>query len=469
MGMRSLTTGLSPVPHQKFLEGFGSEGPGFSPASSHALLHNEQMDFLSDLRWRGMLSETTEGLSEALARESVTAYIGFDPTAASLHVGNLLTVMGLARLQRLGHRPIALVGGGTGLIGDPSGKSLERSLLTFEQVEANAHGIRKQLERFLDFTSGRPNAALMRNNVEWLRPIGFLDFLRDVGKHFTVNYMMAKESVKRRLEGEDGISFTEFSYQLLQAYDYLVLHDREGCALQMGGSDQWGNITSGCELIRKVRGKHVHGLVWPLMTTSTGSKFGKTEAGTVWLDADLTSPFRFYQFWLNTDDRDVVGYLKLFTWLDAATIEALAETVSRAPEHREAQRTLAREVTTLVHGAERTSAAERASALLFGSSLAGATADEILTVFDDVPSVAVERAALAAGLSQSDLAVRASLVASKGEATRLIKQGGLYLNDQRVNDERGMVTLDHAIDGKVIVLRKGQRERRLVRIVDGVA
>ena len=449
-----MTTGLKPGAHRN---------------SSDALLHNEQMDFLSDLRWRGMLSETTEGLSETLARESVTAYIGFDPTAASLHVGSLLTVMGLARLQRLGHRPIALVGGGTGLIGDPSGKSLERSLLTFEQAEANAHGLRNQLERFLDFTSGRSNAALMRNNVEWLRPVGLLDFLRDVGKHFTVNYMMAKESVKRRLEGEDGISFTEFSYQLLQAYDYLVLHDREGCTLQMGGSDQWGNITSGCELIRKVRGKHVHGLVWPLMTTSSGSKFGKTEAGTVWLDADLTSPFRFYQFWLNTDDRDVVGYLKLFTWLDAATVEALAETVSRAPEQREAQRTLAREVTTLVHGAARTSAAERASALLFGSSLAGATADEILTVFDDVPSVAVARAALAAGLSHSDLAVRASLVASKGEATRLIKQGGLYLNDQRVNDERGMVTLDHAIDGKVIVLRKGQRERRLVRIVDAVA
>jgi tyrosyl-tRNA synthetase len=425
--------------------------------------------FLEDLRWRGMLSETTEGLAEALARESITAYIGFDPTAASLHVGSLLTVMGLARLQRVGHRPIALVGGGTGLIGDPSGKSVERSLLTFEQTEANAHGIRQQLERFLDFTPGRPNAALMRNNVEWLRPIGFLDFLRDVGKHFTVNYMMAKESVKRRLEAEEGISFTEFSYQLLQSYDYLVLHDRDRCTLQMGGTDQWGNITAGCDLIRKMRATRVHGLVWPLMTTSSGSKFGKTEVGTVWLDAELTSPFRFYQFWLNTNDGDVVGYLKLFTWLDAATIEALTETVKRMPEQREAQRTLAREVTSMVHGVERTATAERASALLFGSSLAGATADEILTVFDDVPSVAVTRSALAEGLSHSELAVRASLVTSKGEATRLIKQGGLYVNDQRVHDERGTVTLDHAIDGKVIVLRKGQRERRLVRIVDAVA
>ena len=442
--------------------------PSLRP-TPYALLHNVPVTFLEDLRWRGMLSETTEGLAEALARESITAYIGFDPTAASLHVGSLLTVMGLARLQRVGHRPIALVGGGTGLIGDPSGKSLERSLLTFEQAEANADGIRQQLERFLDFTPGRPNAALMRNNVEWLRPIGFLDFLRDVGKHFTVNYMMAKESVKRRLEGEEGISFTEFSYQLLQSYDYLVLHDRDRCTLQMGGTDQWGNITAGCDLIRKMRATRVHGLVWPLMTTSSGSKFGKTEAGTVWLDAELTSPFRFYQFWLNTNDGDVVGYLKLFTWLDEATIEALTETVKRAPEQREAQRTLAREVTSMVHGVERTAAAERASALLFGSSLAGATADEILTVFDDVPSVAVTRSALAEGLSHSELAVRASLVASKGEATRLIKQGGLYVNDQRVNDERGTVTLDHAIDGKVIVLRKGQRERRLVRIVDAVA
>jgi tyrosyl-tRNA synthetase len=435
----------------------------------YALFNNVPMDFVADLRSRGMLSETTEGLADALARESVTAYIGFDPTAASLHVGSLLTVMGLARLQRAGHRPIALVGGGTGLIGDPSGKSLERNLLTFEKAEANAHGIRQQLERFLDFTPGISNAALMRNNIDWLRPIGFLDFLRDVGKHFTVNYMMAKDSVKRRLEGEEGISFTEFSYQLLQAYDYLVLHDRDRCSLQMGGSDQWGNITAGCDLIRKVRASRVHGLVWPLMTTASGSKFGKTEAGTVWLDADLTTPFRFYQFWLNTDDRDVLAYLKLFTWLDPATIQALAETVTKSPEQREAQRTLAREVTTLVHGAERTAAAERASALLFGSSLVEATADEILAVFDDVPAVAIPRAVLVEGLTHVELAVRAGIVTSKGEATRLIKQGGLYVNDQRVTDERGRVTLDHAIDGQVILLRKGQRERRLVRIEDGAA
>jgi tyrosyl-tRNA synthetase len=285
------------------------------------------MSLLEEFAWRGMISEASDGLPEVLSRERVTAYIGFDPTAASLHVGSLLTMLNLARLQRAGHSPIGLVGGGTGLIGDPSGKSQERNLLTFEQVEVNAGGIRRQLERFLDFNSA-VNPARVVNNVDWLRPIGFLDFLRDVGKHFTVNYMLAKESVKRRVGGEEGISFTEFSYQLLQAYDYLVLHDRYGCTLQMGGSDQWGNITSGCELVRRVRGTRVHGLVWPLMTTSTGAKFGKTEAGTIWLDPALTSPFRFYQFWLNTDDRDVVQHLKFFTWLERRAIDELERTVA---------------------------------------------------------------------------------------------------------------------------------------------
>ena len=421
------------------------------------------MNLIDELTWRGMVQDVTEGLAAALEREKVTAYIGFDPTAASLHAGSLMTVMNLARLQRSGHTPIGLVGGGTGLIGDPSGKSQERNLLTFEQVEANADGIRKQLERFLDFGSGA-NAARMANNVDWLRPVGFLDFLRDVGKHFTVNYMMAKESVKRRLGGEEGISFTEFSYQLLQAYDYLVLHQRFQCNLQMGGSDQWGNIIAGCDLVRKVAGARVHGLVWPLMTTSAGTKFGKTETGTIWLDASLTSPFRFYQFWLNTEDRDVIKYLKFFTWLDKPAIDALEETVASRPGEREAQRTLAREVTTLVHGAAEAAAAERASAVLFGSSLADASAQEILTVFDDVPSVEVTREALAAGLNTAELVVNAGLAKSKGEAVRLVKQGGLYLNDQRVTDERGAVTLEHAIDGRVIVLRKGQRERRIVRV-----
>ena len=323
---------------------------------------------VDEFEWRGMLYDITDGARDMFARERVTAYVGFDPTASSLHVGSLLPIMALARLQRAGHSPIALVGGGTGLIGDPSGKSQERTLLSMEEVDRNLAGMRSQLERFLDFDAA-PNPARLINNADWLRSITLLEFLRDTGKHFTVNYMLAKESVKRRLGGEEGISFTEFSYLLLQAHDYLVLHERFGCTLQMGGSDQWGNITAGCDLIRKMAGGKAHGLVLPLVTTSAGTKFGKTEAGTVWLDPARTSPFRFYQFWLNTDDRDVAKYLKFFTWLDAPAIEELERAVVEAPEAREAQRRLAREVTAMVHGAEELQRAERASQILFGGSL----------------------------------------------------------------------------------------------------
>jgi tyrosyl-tRNA synthetase len=411
------------------------------------------MTLFEELQWRGVIYDTTEGVSETLDRERVTVYCGFDPTAPSLHVGSLLPIMTLARFQRHGHTPIALVGGGTGLIGDPSGKSQERTLQTFEQVEENARGLRVQLERFLDFSPALPNAARMRNNVEWLRPIGFLDFLRDVGKHFTVNYMLAKESVKRRLASEEGISFTEFSYQLLQAYDYLVLYDRDHCTMQIGGSDQWGNIVAGCDLIRKVRGARVHGLVLPLVTTTSGAKFGKTEAGTVWLDPALTSPFRFYQFWFNTDDRDVVKYLKFFTWLDADAIRQLEEAVALAPEKREAQRTLAREVTRLVHGDEGLAQAERETAALFGGG------DE-----DSVPAVELPARLLAEGLALTEFLVRLGLASSKSEAARLIRQGGVYINDERVADERGRVSAADVIEGKIRV-RKGQRERRIARIV----
>src|SRR3954469_13714770 len=289
------------------------------------------MNLFDELQWRGMVSEATEGLAAIFATERVTAYIGFDPTASSLHVGSLLTVMGLARLQRFGHAPIAIVGGGTGMIGDPSGKSQERVLLSAEQIDANVVGIRAQLERFLDFeTPG--TAARIVNNADWLATIDLVSFLRDAGKHFTVNYMMQKESVSRRLESEDGISFTEFSYLVLQAYDFLQLFDRYGCTLQMGGSDQWGNITAGIDQIRKLRATKAHGLVWPLMKTASGTKFGKTEAGTIWLDPERTSPFKFYQFWLNTDDREAVPYLKCFTFLDKAVIAALEEQVRVAPE-----------------------------------------------------------------------------------------------------------------------------------------
>jgi tyrosyl-tRNA synthetase len=298
------------------------------------------MDVFSELEWRGLVSESTEGLRDVLAREKVTLYIGFDPTAASLHVGSLLPMMALARMQRFGHSPIAIVGGGTGMIGDPSGKTAERQLLTIDQIDTNLAGIRAQLAKVLDFDAPG-NPARIVNNADWLRPLNYLDFLRDIGKHFTVNYMLAKESVKRRIDQEDGISYTEFSYLMLQSYDFLTLFDRYTCTLQMGGSDQWGNITAGADLIRRLRGAKAHGLVMPLVTTAGGVKFGKTEAGAVWLDPGLTSPFRFYQFWLNTDDRDVVKYLKYFTFLGQEEIGALEAAVAGSPERRDAQRVLA--------------------------------------------------------------------------------------------------------------------------------
>ena len=420
------------------------------------------MTLFEEFEWRGMVYDSTEGTRDMLSKEKVTCYIGFDPTASSLHVGSLLPIMALARLQRFGHSPIALVGGGTGMIGDPSGKSAERSLLSIEEIDANARGMRAQLERFLDFNA-TPNAARMMNNADWLRKIGLLEFLRDTGKHFTVNYMLAKESVKRRLGGDEGISFTEFTYLLLQAHDYLHLHDAVGCTLQMGGSDQWGNITAGCDLIRKVRAAKAHGIVLPLVTTSSGTKFGKTEAGTVWLDPERTSAFRFYQFWLNADDRDVIKYLKFFTWLDRAMIAALEKTVIEEPEKRVAQRTLAREVTSMVHGAAELDRAERASSVLFGGSLADASVEDILMVFDDAPAIDMTKADLMAA-TMSALTAQVGLAASKGEAARLIKQGGIYLNDRRVTDDRALVTLEDTIGGRVMVIRKGQRERRVVRV-----
>src|SRR5262249_26550883 len=324
-------------------------------------------------------------LRQALRHEKLTAYIGFDPSAASLHVGSLLPVMGLARLQRFGHTPIAIAGGGTGLIGDPSGKTKERQLLTHEQVEENLAGIKVQLSRFLDFNA-TANPAQIINNADWLSPITMMGFLRDVGKYFSVNNLLAKEAIKRRLESEEGISFTEFSYPLLQAYDFLVLYDRHRCTLQMGGSDQWGNIIAGIDLIRRLRSGRAHGMVFPLVTASSGVKFGKTEAGAGWLDGKLTSPYRFYQFWMNTDDRDVISYLKFFTWLSQGEIRALDDALTVEPEKRVAQRELARQVTTLVHGETELAKAERATEVLFGKEISGLSSEEILDIFADVPS-----------------------------------------------------------------------------------
>jgi len=416
-----------------------------------------------ELAWRGMMSESTEGLSDLLARESVTAYIGFDPTASSLHVGSLLTVMGLARLQRFGHNPIAIVGGGTGMIGDPSGKSQERKLLSPEQLEENVAGIKRQLEKFLDFDAG-PNRARIVNNAEWLASFDLLGFLRDTGKYFTVNYMLQKESVSRRLESEEGISYTEFSYLLLQARDFLELSDRYSCTLQMGGSDQWGNITAGIDLIRRLRGKKAHGLVWPLMTTATGGKFGKTEAGTIWLDPERTSPFQLYQFWLNTEDRDVVSYLKLFTFLDQAAIGELEAATKSEPEKREAQRVLAREVTSLVHGAVEVEKAIRGSEQLFSRNAFALPVEELLSSLADAPSTSVTMQVIAEERPLVQWLVETKLASSRSEATRLVVGGGIYVNDVAVKDPKRKLTTGDVWEKALVVLGKGRRQRHVLKV-----
>jgi len=423
------------------------------------------MNVFEEFQWRGMLYDASEGLEEALKSQSMTAYIGFDPTAASLHVGSLLPIMGLVRLQQYGHKPIALVGGGTGMIGDPSGKTQERQLLSKEQIEYNLEGIKAQLSLFLDFES-KTNPARLINNAEWLTSISLVDFLRDVGKHFTVNYMLAKESVRRRYEEGDGVSFTEFSYMLLQAYDFLVLHDRYGCTLQMGGSDQWGNIVAGTELIRKMRGARSYGMVFPLLTTTAGIKFGKTEAGSVWLDPNLTSPYRFYQFWINTDDQDVVKYLKFFTMLNQREIAELEISVSTSPENRTAQKRLAEEVTRMVHGESNLLKAVHASQVLFGGEIVDLSAREVLDIFADVPSSDMPRANFEGeGVTIIDLVVACGYATSKSAARRLIEAGGIYVNNRRVSDIHAMIGLSSLIDGQYLVLRKGAREYHLVRAV----
>ncbi len=421
------------------------------------------MNVFEEFEWRGLIYDASEGLKEALAGQGITGYIGFDPTAASLHIGSLLPIMGLTRLQQYGHTPIALVGGGTGLIGDPSGKTEERQLLSKEQLEYNLQGIRAQLSRFLDF-GVKTNRALLVNNADWLVSIGMVDFLRDVGKHFTVNYMLAKESVKRRYEEGEGISFTEFSYMLLQAYDFLVLYDRYGCALQMGGSDQWGNIIAGLERVRKLRGKRCYTMVFPLITTSAGVKFGKTEAGPVWLDPNLTSPYRFYQFWFNTDDRDVVRYLKFFTMLNQQEIAAVETLTAIAPEKREAQKRLAEEVTLMVHGENNLRKAIKASQVLFGGEIADLSASEVLDIFADVPSSDIPRASFAGdGMPLVDLVTACGLAPSKSAARRLIEAGGIYVNNRRVAEVQATIDLPALIEGQYLVLRKGAREYHLVR------
>jgi tyrosyl-tRNA synthetase len=416
---------------------------------------------LDELAWRGMLYQTTDGTAEALATSSLRGYCGFDPTAPSLHVGNLVPVMGLVHLQLAGHRPVALVGGGTGMIGDPSGKTTERQLNPREVVEENARCIRRQLEHFLDFEG--PHAAIMLDNAEWLARLNLIDFLRDVGKHFSVNVMLAKESVKGRMES--GISYTEFSYMLLQSYDFLEMHRRHGVTLQLGGSDQWGNITAGTELIRRMDGGTAHGLTMPLLTTASGTKFGKTEAGAVWLDPARTSPYQFYQFWMHADDRDVGKLLRYFTLLPRDEIESLDEATAARPERREAQHALAADVTARVHGAEASRVAQEVSTLLFAKgdprrlspAAFGALAKEI-------PYVEVSAPPAGESLDAVDLFVAAGLVPSKGAARRLLEQGGLTVSGRRLTMEERFVRDEDYLAGRYLLLRKGARDYALVRV-----
>lgn len=424
------------------------------------------MTIIDELRWRGLIYDKTDGIDDLTSGRKITLYNGFDPTKDTLHVGHLVPMMQLARWQRFGHTPIALAGGGTGMIGDPSGRSAERNLLSLEIIDYNVGQIREQLAGILDFEVAS-NPAQMANNADWLRPLLLVDFLRDTGKHFTVNYMMAKDSVKSRMERDDGgISFTEFSYMLLQAYDYLHLFDTRGCLLQAGGSDQWGNILAGVELIRRTRSERAHALVYPLITNADGSKFGKTAGGTsVWLSPAYTSPYRFYQYWFNTDDADVVTYLKYFTWRDRGEIAELEDKVFSQPERREAQRTLARDVTHMIHGETALAKAEQASQALFGGDIAGLDAADIEDIFAEVPSSEIGKEALSDGVTVVDLLAGSGLVNSKADARRAIQGGGIYLNNERVTDVAQAAELTQAIDGCYFVLRKGKRQYHLVRVL----
>jgi tyrosyl-tRNA synthetase len=423
-------------------------------------------DLVEDLRFRGLIHQLTDpALEQHLRTGRLTAYTGFDPTADSLHVGSLLQLCNLRRLQEAGHRPVAVAGGGTGLIGDPGGKSEERALLTEEELAANLAGIHAQLARFVEFDAvGGASGASLVNNADWLRPLPLFDFLRDVGKHFTVNQMVAKDSVRSRLDrAEQGISYTEFSYMLLQAYDFLHLFDTVGCRLQLGGSDQWGNITMGIELIRKVRHAEAWGLTTPLVLKADGTKFGKSEDGTVWLDADRTSPYQLYQFFLRSEDVMVGAYLRYFTFLPHEEILELDRATADHPERREAQRALARSVCSLLHGESETVRAEAAAAALFGGELAGLDERTLLDVFADAPSTSVPRARLADGSATLvDLLVECGLEGSKGRARTTVGQGGAYVNNRQQDDPARTITGDDLLADRYLVLRRGKRDYHLV-------
>ncbi|WP_075966878.1 tyrosine--tRNA ligase [Parabacteroides massiliensis] len=427
------------------------------------------MNFVEELTWRGMIADMMPGTEEQLQKEMTSAYVGIDPTADSLHIGHLVSVMMLKHLQRAGHRPIALVGGATGMIGDPSMKSAERNLLDEATLRHNQDCIKKQLSKFLDFDSDAPNAAKLVNNYDWMKDYSFLNFIRDIGKHITVNYMMAKESVKKRLSRESsvGMSFTEFSYQLLQGYDYMYLYEHEGCRLQMGGTDQWGNITTGTELIRRKLGGEAFALTCPLITKADGGKFGKTESGNVWLDRRYTSPYKFYQFWLNVSDADAAKYIKIFTDLPKDEIDALIKEQEEAPHLRPLQKRLAKEVTVMVHSQEDYDAAVEASNILFGNSTSEALKhlDEqtLLDVFNGVPQFEVSREDLNAGVKAIDLFTeKAAIFPSKGEMRKLVQSGGISVNKEKLTDQDMVIDSSSLLDEKYLLVQRGKKNYYLL-------
>ncbi len=422
------------------------------------------MNFVEELKWRGMIHDMMPGTEEQLQKEMTSAYLGIDPTADSLHIGHLVGVMILKHFQRSGHRPIALVGGATGMIGDPSGKSQERNLLDEKTLRHNQESIKKQLAKFLDFESDNANAALLVNNYDWMKEFSFLDFIRDIGKHITVNYMMAKDSVKKRLTGEasDGMSFTEFTYQLVQGYDFLHLYNQYGCKLQMGGSDQWGNITTGTELIRRKTGGEAFALTCPLITKADGGKFGKTESGNIWLDRKYTSPYKFYQFWLNVSDADAEKYIKIFTILTQEEIKTLVQEQNEAPHLRPLQKRLAKEMTIMVHSEEDYNAAVEASNILFGNATSEALKkldeETLLAVFDGVPQFEISRPELSSGIKAVDLlAEKAMVFPSKGEMRKTVQAGGVSLNKVKLENADQIIDSSYLLDNKYLLAQKGKK------------
>jgi len=427
------------------------------------------MNFIEELQWRGMIHTMMPGTEEQLAKEMTSAYVGIDPTADSLHIGHLVGVMMLKHFQRAGHKPIALIGGATGMIGDPSGKSAERNLLDEAALRHNQDCLQAQLAKFLDFTSNSPNAAELVNNYDWMKDYSFLDFIRDIGKHITVNYMMAKESVKKRLSSESnvGMSFTEFSYQLLQGYDFLHLYQEKNCKLQMGGSDQWGNITTGTELIRRKTGGEAFALVCPLITKADGGKFGKTESGNVWLDRRYTSPYKFYQFWLNVSDTDAEKYIKIFTAIGKDEIDGLVAEHALAPHLRILQKRLAQDVTVMVHSEEDYQAAVEASNILFGNSTSEALKkldeETLLAVFDGVPQFTISKELLASGVKAIDLLTEtAAVFPSKGEMRKLVQSGGVSINKEKLDNQDEILTISNLLSNKYLLVQKGKKNYYLL-------